>query len=190
MGEITDRNNQARGFSLLAFIWGFGSILAPMLGGLLSRLAVKHPDSVAQDGVLARYPYFVPCAFSSAISIVGLCAGVALLPETPAFLERRRARRAAAGRGAGQGAEGTGEGGRRRRGGKSYAQVIHFDGGSSSSSSISSSGGRGSGGSSRGVMGAVGDGDVDAAVDVVAVRAAAEESEVGDGVEFVRLCID
>ena len=90
MGEITDRGNQARGFSMLAFIWGIGSILAPMVGGFLSRLAVKHPDTFAPDSIVGVYPYLLPCIFSSAISITGLIGGFFYLPETKAFIERRQ----------------------------------------------------------------------------------------------------
>ncbi|CAG8649943.1 25221_t:CDS:2, partial [Dentiscutata erythropus] len=56
LGEVTDRTNQTRAFSLFGFCWGFGCI-----------------------GI---FPYFLPCAVAAFVGFTGFIVGFFMLPET------------------------------------------------------------------------------------------------------------
>lgn len=47
------------------------------------------PSLVSKDSVFAKYPYLLPCAVSSIVSIVGFITGVLYLPETQSFNQSR-----------------------------------------------------------------------------------------------------
>lgn len=90
MAEITTRDNVAFGYSFLSFVWGFGMIVAPAIGGFLSDPASQYPSSpLAQAPILIAFPYVLPSLVSACFAVVAFCAGCAFLPETPAFLARR-----------------------------------------------------------------------------------------------------
>ena len=82
MGEITDSTNASIGFSLFGLVWGLGMILGPILGGFLSYPATKFPQVFGNCLFLKTYPYFLPCAVSACISLVGLIVGYIYLDET------------------------------------------------------------------------------------------------------------
>ncbi|EUC63293.1 MFS general substrate transporter [Rhizoctonia solani AG-3 Rhs1AP] len=84
LGEITDETNQGAAFSYLPLCWFLGSLLAPALGGFLSHPAEQYP-SVFGFELFRQYPYLLPCLAGSALSSIGLIAGVLFLEE----VERR-----------------------------------------------------------------------------------------------------
>ncbi|RKP36489.1 major facilitator superfamily domain-containing protein, partial [Dimargaris cristalligena] len=82
MAEITDETNQAKGFSLLPMCWNLGSIMGPMIGGLLSN-PVENIPSIFGDSVLfAEYPYLLPCLFCAVLSMGSWLMGFFFLEET------------------------------------------------------------------------------------------------------------
>eukprot|EP01138_Halocafeteria_seosinensis_P015772 gb/GECG01016096.1/.p1 GENE.gb/GECG01016096.1/~~gb/GECG01016096.1/.p1 ORF type:complete len:602 (+),score=47.88 gb/GECG01016096.1/:1-1806(+) len=85
MGEITDSNTQSRGFSLLAFNWGIGSIIAPIVGGYLSSPVTQIPSIFNGSKFFNTFPYFLPSAASALVALVGVVLGYFYLPETEAF---------------------------------------------------------------------------------------------------------
>jgi hypothetical protein len=92
LGEITDSTNQALGFSALSFSWGFGAIVAPVIGGFLSRPADRYPGTFSRDGLFGRFPYLLPCMFSVAIGLFSVTLGFFFLKESERWLEMRRQR--------------------------------------------------------------------------------------------------
>ena len=95
MGEITDKSTIARGFALLAFCWGFGTIVAPTIGGYLADPADKYA-ALAGVTALRTYPYLLPSLCSVAFSVIAFAIGVVGLPETEVYIQRREAAEAAA----------------------------------------------------------------------------------------------
>ena len=77
---------RARAFSLLPLMFGIGSILGPMLGGLLSNPVQTYPSLFGQGGPLTdfftEFPYFLPCLVSGLICACGLIFGYFFLEET------------------------------------------------------------------------------------------------------------
>ena len=90
LGEVTSGSRSAKGFGLLGFVWGIGSVTAPMAGGYLSNPTSRYPGVFPGDKfpVLVDFPYLLPSAVSAVVALVALTTGLFYLPETPAFLER------------------------------------------------------------------------------------------------------
>mmetsp|Transcript_5488 Transcript_5488/g.14737 ORF Transcript_5488/g.14737 Transcript_5488/m.14737 type:complete len:581 (-) Transcript_5488:269-2011(-) len=90
IGDTTDASNQARGFSLMSLMWGFGSVLAPAVGGLLARpadnaaLAKALPKALVERprGLFVRYPYLLPCAVQFVVGMIACAVCALFLPET------------------------------------------------------------------------------------------------------------
>ncbi|CAG8828631.1 22284_t:CDS:2, partial [Gigaspora margarita] len=78
LGEVTDRTNQTRAFSLFGFCWGFG----PMTGGYLSNPVDRFPGIFGGCLFLKQFPYFLPCAVAAFIGLTGFIVGFFMLPET------------------------------------------------------------------------------------------------------------
>lgn len=92
LSEIVDDTNRARGFSVLAFTWGVGCIVAPALGGFLSSPAVKYPSVFDTSSLFGKYPYMLPSLAVSSVSLLGFIYGWFFLPETEPFLARKEQR--------------------------------------------------------------------------------------------------
>ncbi|KAJ3269530.1 hypothetical protein HDV01_001334 [Terramyces sp. JEL0728] len=82
LGEITDNTNRAAAFSIIGLTYGVGTIIGPAIGGILSNPNENLPFLFGNNRFLAQYPYFLPCALSALISIVGYLFGSFYLPET------------------------------------------------------------------------------------------------------------
>ncbi|KAL1932654.1 hypothetical protein VTP01DRAFT_8332 [Rhizomucor pusillus] len=89
VSELTiehDEEQRARAFSLLPLMFGLGSIIGPVLGGLLSNPVQNYPDIFGKGGFLTEflteYPYFLPCFISSVITLCGLIFSYFFLEET------------------------------------------------------------------------------------------------------------
>ncbi|KAJ1971266.1 hypothetical protein H4R33_007193, partial [Dimargaris cristalligena] len=82
MAEFTDKTNQAKGFSLLPLCWNLGSIVGPMIGGLLSNPADNYPSIFGDSVLFAKYPYLLPCLFCAALSMCSWMLGYFYLEET------------------------------------------------------------------------------------------------------------
>jgi hypothetical protein len=57
---------------VLPFVWSIGTILGPMIGGLLSEPAENFPSAFSPDGLFAQYPFLLPnlvCAGFLAFSV-------------------------------------------------------------------------------------------------------------------------
>jgi MFS family permease len=59
LADITDNTNRTRAFSLLPLIWGVGTVIAPLVGGLLSQPAVKFPHRF-RGTIFEEFPYLLP----------------------------------------------------------------------------------------------------------------------------------
>ncbi|KAI8894389.1 major facilitator superfamily domain-containing protein [Globomyces pollinis-pini] len=94
LGEITDKTNQAKAFSLIGLNYGIGMIVGPSLGGLLADPVANLPFFGNLGFIttfLTNYPYFLPCLCSSLITLVGFMIGYLYLPETCQRLLAERA---------------------------------------------------------------------------------------------------
>ncbi|KAJ3321366.1 hypothetical protein HDV06_004351 [Boothiomyces sp. JEL0866] len=82
LGEISNSSNRGRAFSYWQAAFGTGTIVGPMLGGLLSD-PIKQFPWLFKDAILFKeYPYLFPCLASSFISFGGAILGYCYLEES------------------------------------------------------------------------------------------------------------
>ncbi|KZT54706.1 MFS general substrate transporter [Calocera cornea HHB12733] len=82
LGEVTDATNQARAFSFLSPAWAIGSILAPIIGGFLSKPAESFPEIFGNVQLFKTFPYALPCVAGALLTSSGLFVGIFVLKET------------------------------------------------------------------------------------------------------------
>jgi hypothetical protein len=70
--EITDDTNRSSAFYLFSLSWAVGSVLAPLLGGLLCKPAVKYPTAFSDDAdsIWVVFPYLLPCLVVFCVSVI------------------------------------------------------------------------------------------------------------------------
>ena len=83
--EITDESNRAAGFSYLSAAWAFGTIIAPLAGGLLCRPALKYPKYFVEADIFCIYPYLLPCMICFAFNVLSGVACQLFMVETRIF---------------------------------------------------------------------------------------------------------
>ncbi|KAJ7074258.1 major facilitator superfamily domain-containing protein [Mycena amicta] len=67
--------------AILAEIWPLGAVIGPLIGGQLSNLGTKFPDTWGFDFIL-RYPYFMPNLVCTVLVLFGLLLAYLFLEET------------------------------------------------------------------------------------------------------------
>ncbi|KAF8324457.1 MFS general substrate transporter [Cantharellus anzutake] len=94
LSEITDSTNQGTVFPLFGAVWAMGTVIGPMIGGDLSDPAERYPDTFGKYQFLRDYPYFLPCALSSCITLGSIILCFLFVNETlPKIVEAREAQR-------------------------------------------------------------------------------------------------
>ncbi|OCH95370.1 MFS general substrate transporter [Obba rivulosa] len=86
IGELTDSTNMAQGFALMPVVWSVGVTIGPFIGGQLAKPHDRWPDLFKNDFWI-KYPYFLPCAASSAFSALTFIIVAVFLKET---VERKK----------------------------------------------------------------------------------------------------
>eukprot|EP01132_Coremiostelium_polycephalum_P003810 gene3810-4740_t len=81
IGEITDKSNQVICFSYVGLTWGLGSIIGPILGGLLSE-PNKHIGIFKNSALFAKYPYLLPNIVIGTITAIGVLFTFFFMKET------------------------------------------------------------------------------------------------------------
>jgi hypothetical protein len=67
---------------MFGFLFSAGTIVGSFLGGALASPASQYPDIFGSFPFLIEFPFFLPLASSSLISIVGIITAILWLPET------------------------------------------------------------------------------------------------------------
>ncbi|KAJ7043197.1 major facilitator superfamily domain-containing protein [Mycena alexandri] len=81
LGELTDSSNQHIAYPIYGFIWPIGTIIGPLLGGLLSNLDTRYPAYFGFE-IIKAHPYFAPGVVSACIAFLGLVFVYFFLDET------------------------------------------------------------------------------------------------------------
>ncbi|KAJ3207582.1 hypothetical protein HDU67_007373 [Dinochytrium kinnereticum] len=82
LSEITDQTNQGKAFGVLGVARAVGLVVGPAVGGLLSQVDEKYPETFPPGSLFARFPYAIPCLIGGIISGIGFVASVFILEET------------------------------------------------------------------------------------------------------------
>lgn len=73
---------QTRAFAILPIVNNVGTIVGPMVGGLLADPARSYPDVFGGSAFLKRYPYVLPNLFPLPFIVFALVAGTLFIEET------------------------------------------------------------------------------------------------------------
>jgi len=92
VGEVTQKSQQAKAFSLFALCFGLASCVAPAVGGFLQKPADRWPGTFAGTP-FETYPYLLPMSCAAALTTLGFIVGYLLVPETASQWRRMRRRR-------------------------------------------------------------------------------------------------
>ncbi|RKP07545.1 major facilitator superfamily domain-containing protein, partial [Thamnocephalis sphaerospora] len=82
VAEISDQTNQARAFSFIPMTYVLGSIVGPLIGGLLADPAQHYPDTFGRIALFRQFPYLLPCLVCSGITFCSLLLSLLCLEET------------------------------------------------------------------------------------------------------------
>ncbi|TGZ82350.1 MFS general substrate transporter [Ascodesmis nigricans] len=75
LGEITDSSNQSTAFAYLPIVYGIGSIIGPIFGGLMVNVS-------SGGDILGRFPYLLPNVVAFVILILDLIVCIFFLEES------------------------------------------------------------------------------------------------------------
>jgi MFS family permease len=73
---------QTRAFAILPITMNVGTIVGPMIGGLLADPATNYPWLFGDSQFLKKYPYILPNLFPIPFIVVALCSSVLFIEET------------------------------------------------------------------------------------------------------------
>ncbi len=82
LAEITDETNRTGAFQLFGLMWEVGSVLGPMIGGLLADPAKQYPNLFGNFKPFVEYPFLLPCIAGAMFSLIGWIFGFFYLKET------------------------------------------------------------------------------------------------------------
>ncbi|GAM29274.1 hypothetical protein SAMD00019534_124500 [Acytostelium subglobosum LB1] len=83
IGEITDKTNQIEAFGYIGLTWGFGSIIGPMLGGVLSEPAKNMPALFGNNVFFGKmFPFLLPNLLIAVLTSIGLVFVYFFMNET------------------------------------------------------------------------------------------------------------
>lgn len=87
---VTEKEHQPFAYSIMPFVWSFGSILGPLIGGALAEPCLNYPQFFAPGTLFDRYPFLLPNLVCAAILVVGILVGILFLEETHQEIKYRR----------------------------------------------------------------------------------------------------
>ncbi|EAS32306.3 MFS multidrug transporter [Coccidioides immitis RS] len=89
---VTEKEHQARAYSIMPFVWCLGSIIGPALGGALAQPCQNYPALFSGNSIFAQYPFLLPNLVCVAILVVGITIGILFLEETHGEKKHQRDR--------------------------------------------------------------------------------------------------
>ncbi|MCJ1310630.1 hypothetical protein MMC25_004295 [Agyrium rufum] len=87
---VPTKSHQARAYTIMPFVWSFGSLLGSAIGGTLAQPCDNYPDYFARGTILDKFPFLLPNLVCTAVVVCGVIIGILFLEETHAELKDRR----------------------------------------------------------------------------------------------------
>ncbi|CAG8628152.1 7970_t:CDS:2, partial [Scutellospora calospora] len=81
IGEISNKQNEAKVYSIIISCWSMGFIVGPMIGGYLSNPVLNYPLIFANIIFLKDNPYLLPCLIIAFIILISILTGYFKLKE-------------------------------------------------------------------------------------------------------------
>ena len=81
IGDISKPNEISRRMGMIGAAFGLGFMIGPFIGGILSDPATSI-GGIFDTDFWTKYPYLLPCIFSSILSLISLLLAIIWLPES------------------------------------------------------------------------------------------------------------
>jgi DHA1 family tetracycline resistance protein-like MFS transporter len=81
IGDISQPSDISRRMGMIGAAFGLGFMIGPFIGGLLSDPATSI-GGIFDTTFWSKYPYLLPCIFSSILSLISLLLAIIWLPES------------------------------------------------------------------------------------------------------------
>tara|TARA_B100000427_G_scaffold208148_1_gene173326 strand:+ start:25662 stop:26993 length:1332 start_codon:yes stop_codon:yes gene_type:complete len=81
IGDISEPSEISRRMGMIGAAFGLGFMIGPFIGGLLSDPATSI-GGIFDTSFWLKYPYLLPCIFSSILSLISLFMAIIWLPES------------------------------------------------------------------------------------------------------------
>ena len=81
IGDISESSEISRRMGMIGAAFGLGFMIGPFIGGLLSDPATSI-GGIFDTPFWIKYPYLLPCIFSSILSLISLFLAIIWLPES------------------------------------------------------------------------------------------------------------
>ena len=81
IGDISEPSEISRRMGMIGAAFGLGFMIGPFIGGLLSDPATSI-GGIFDTSFWLKYPYLLPCIFSSILSLISLFLAIVWLPES------------------------------------------------------------------------------------------------------------
>ncbi len=81
IGDISEPSEISRRMGMIGAAFGLGFMIGPFIGGLLSDPATSI-GGIFDTSFWLKYPYLLPCIFSSILSLISLFLAIIWLPES------------------------------------------------------------------------------------------------------------
>ncbi len=81
IGDISESSEISRRMGMIGAAFGLGFMIGPFIGGLLSDPATSI-GGIFDTSFWLKYPYLLPCIFSSILSLISLFLAIIWLPES------------------------------------------------------------------------------------------------------------
>ena len=81
IGDISEPSEISRRMGMIGAAFGLGFMIGPFIGGLLSDPATSI-GGIFDTTFWLKYPYLLPCIFSSILSLISLLLAIKWLPES------------------------------------------------------------------------------------------------------------
>ena len=81
LNEITDETNRGKGFAMLSLSWSVGTVIAPLVGGLLCKPYEKYAI-FHNFPIFKSYPYLFPCLICVMCNFTSSIVATLVMQET------------------------------------------------------------------------------------------------------------
>ncbi|CCA77962.1 related to E.coli tetracycline resistance protein TCR1 [Serendipita indica DSM 11827] len=71
VASVTDLTNEGRAYAIMGFAWGLGGVAGAIVGGLFESPAKNWPQFFGHVQLFIDYPYLLPCAVASSVTLLG-----------------------------------------------------------------------------------------------------------------------
>ncbi|KAL9001160.1 MAG: hypothetical protein Q9169_000343 [Polycauliona sp. 2 TL-2023] len=79
---VTEKEHQPSAYAIMPFVWSFGSILGPLIGGALAEPCKNYPALFSQGTLFDTYPFLLPNIVCAVVLVFGIVIGLLFLEET------------------------------------------------------------------------------------------------------------